>query len=303
MQSEKRDPDVKQALSDGQVEIQLMRTHLQSAAATSNKDLFSPLFRLFHSLNTSAKFLGSQKMQLVSEKALENLSTKNPQQNFSELEVRTLDKFLSISFDIISGHDVDVSNELTSLELRASAPPLVGLSLKSRVVIIDDEPEILEIISSQLTEHDFEVFSFSDPETALEQLDKIRPDVVLSDYQMPKKTGLDLLKDIKKTNQNLPVVFISGYLNTDVLVEILNLGAYGAIEKPFSLSRAISICTAAVKQYKSQRLLNQSMNHIVRYFGEIDSILREQGKEELRAQINSSIEELLRNREFLNRKI
>lgn len=303
MQSEKRDLGNKQALSDGQLEIQLMRRQLQSATATSDKSLFSSLFRLFHSLTTSAKFLGNQKMQLVSEMALEKLSTKQPQQDFSEIEMSALDKLLSISFDLISGLDVEVPNEINSIELSTPASPLVGLSVKSRVVIIDDEPEILEIIASELNEHNFEVFSFSDPEEALGQIDKIRPDVVISDYQMPKKTGLDLLKEIKKTNQSLPVVFISGYLNTDVLVEMLNLGAYGAIEKPFSLSKAISICTAAVKQYKSQRLLSQAMNHIVRYFGEVDSILRDQGKEELRAQINSSIEELLRHREFLNRKI
>lgn len=288
-------------MSDGQIEIQKMREALHSNKL-ENTELYSSLFRLFHSLGTASRLVGILKLQDLSDLVLERLSKRDPESSFVDTDIKNFDTLLSVAYDLISGVDADIPENFESISISHPAPALVGVSQKGRVMIIDDEPEILDIISSQLTDQKFEVFAFSDPDQALQKLHQIRPDVVLSDYQMPKKTGLDFLKEVKKTNQQLPVVFLSGYLNTDVLVEMLNLGAYGAIEKPMSPSRVISICSAAVKQYKSIKLLNQSMNHIVRYYSEIDSVLREQGKEDLRAQMNSSIEELLKHRESLHKK-
>ena len=116
--------------------------------------------------------------------------------------------------------------------------------VKKRVVIIDDEPDVLDYLSTALTNSGFEVFSASNSLEGLKMIKEHRPDLVCLDILMPGKTGISIFKEIKLDDEfkNIPVLIISG-LNKD---ELFNEKEYkeleppeGYIEKPIDLDNFI----------------------------------------------------------------
>jgi CheY-like chemotaxis protein len=115
-----------------------------------------------------------------------------------------------------------------------------------KILIVDDEPDLLEIISSEFDLLGANVYQANSVEKAILVLNNTSIDIVISDVRMPNKTGIDLLKFIKNKNIHSPLtILISGY--TDVTMQdIYQLGAEGFLAKPFKLEDLI---------YSTSRLL------------------------------------------------
>ena len=103
---------------------------------------------------------------------------------------------------------------------------------RKRVLIVDDEPLILEVLS----EH----FKASyDIETALNGADALgavlreRPDVVLLDINMPRMNGVEVLKDIKQIDESIAVIMVTANEQVALAAEALKSGAFGYVPKPF----------------------------------------------------------------------
>ncbi|WP_022851547.1 response regulator [Limisalsivibrio acetivorans] len=82
---------------------------------------------------------------------------------------------------------------------------------KAKVLLVDDDRGIIQFYSELLTSNDYEVSVAMDGEQALEELSKELPDLVLLDVNMPGKSGLDILKEIKIKNEQLPVFLLTAY--------------------------------------------------------------------------------------------
>lgn len=116
----------------------------------------------------------------------------------------------------------------------------------SLVYVVDDEPELLDILDSELVSAGFEVMSFSDPSKVLTAVQSRVPDLVISDLKMPGVTGLDLLREVKKICPDTPFILLSGYLTAENLIEAVgNCVDYG-IEKPFDMERVVELSLEAV---------------------------------------------------------
>lgn len=116
------------------------------------------------------------------------------------------------------------------------------------ILIVDDEPLILEVVSDLFSAYQFRVDTASSGNQAWEMIQKNHYDLVLSDVRMPDGDGIDLVKRIKAKNASKPsVLFMSGF--SDLMnEEIYHIGAEGKFVKPFdnnAVRQAIELCLLA----------------------------------------------------------
>jgi len=107
------------------------------------------------------------------------------------------------------------------------------------ILIVDDEPSIVQSLSGLLTDEGFEVTTASNGYEALQQVEANAPDLVLLDIWMPGIDGLETLKEIKKSQAQTQVIMITGHGTIETAVQATKLGAFDFIEKPLSIDKVI----------------------------------------------------------------
>lgn len=105
----------------------------------------------------------------------------------------------------------------------------------SKIVVIDDEPAMVEVISTLCRENSHQVNPFNSAERALEELAGIAPQVVIADIKMEKVTGFDVLQHVRRTLPQTAVILITAYASVEKAVEAMKLGAYDFVTKPFKI--------------------------------------------------------------------
>jgi len=101
------------------------------------------------------------------------------------------------------------------------------------VIIVDDDPYVLESVAMLLTVSGFEVRPFSNGFDALAELRQSPPDVVLTDVNMPHITGIELLERIHESDREIPVILMTAYAELEMAVSAIKKGAFDFIIKPF----------------------------------------------------------------------
>jgi two-component system nitrogen regulation response regulator NtrX len=107
------------------------------------------------------------------------------------------------------------------------------------ILIVDDEPSILQSLSGLLSDEGFGVITAATGYEALKIIDVESPDLVLLDIWMPGIDGIETLKEIKKVNPHIQVIIISGHGTIETAVKATKLGAFDLIEKPLSIDKII----------------------------------------------------------------
>jgi two-component system nitrogen regulation response regulator NtrX len=107
------------------------------------------------------------------------------------------------------------------------------------ILVVDDEPSILQTLSGLLIDEGFEVQTGQNGYEALKRIESDPPDLVLLDIWMPGIDGIETLKEIRKDHPHLPVIIITGHGSIETAVRATKLGAYDLIEKPLSIDRVI----------------------------------------------------------------
>lgn len=107
------------------------------------------------------------------------------------------------------------------------------------ILVVDDEPSILQSLSGILTDEGFEVFTASNGYEALKHIEAESPDLVLLDIWMPGLDGIETLKEIKQTNPHIQVIIITGHGTIETAVKATKIGAFDLIEKPLSIDKMI----------------------------------------------------------------
>jgi DNA-binding NtrC family response regulator len=129
------------------------------------------------------------------------------------------------------------------------------------VLVVDDEPGIHRAIR-QLLKSDFSVYDAISGEEGLDKADDISPDLILLDLQMPSMSGMEVLKKLKESDQDIPVVIFTGYGSIDSAVRAIKLGAVDYIEKPFDNRNLTRTIKEILKGRKSFRKLSKCQNII-----------------------------------------
>lgn len=104
--------------------------------------------------------------------------------------------------------------------------------MSTKILVIDDEPVIRQVFQFYLEDSDFDVITAEDGEKGLEMFHEHLPQIVLTDLRMPKTDGLEVLKQIREFDVDLPVIVISGANRLDDAVQALRLGAWDYLIKP-----------------------------------------------------------------------
>jgi two-component system response regulator PilR (NtrC family) len=117
-----------------------------------------------------------------------------------------------------------------------------------RLLIIDDEQSMLDLLSLLFEEEGFDVTTASSVSQAREQLGGITPDLVLCDILMPDGSGLDVLQEIKSGPNAPPVLMMTAYPSTRSAIEAMKLGAYDYIAKPFHTDEVKLLAAKALEK-------------------------------------------------------
>ena len=119
---------------------------------------------------------------------------------------------------------------------------------KARVLIVDDEKSMRDLLSITLEKEGYDVASATGGEAAIEMLHRDSVDVVITDLRMPKVDGLQVLRAAKEISPDTTVIMITAVASTESAVEAMKLGAYDYITKPFKLDEVNLIVRNALER-------------------------------------------------------
>jgi two-component system alkaline phosphatase synthesis response regulator PhoP len=119
-----------------------------------------------------------------------------------------------------------------------------------RILIADDEPDILEIVGYNLTKEGYEVFTAKDGNEAIEQAKKLNPDLIILDIMMPKKTGTEVCAILRTqpTFEKTLIIFLTALSDEASQIKGLEIGADDYVNKPISPKVLISRVNALFRR-------------------------------------------------------
>ncbi|MBU1626740.1 response regulator [bacterium] len=126
----------------------------------------------------------------------------------------------------------------------------------NKILIIDDEIEILEVLSLILSKENYEVFTSSDGESSMDLLRNNNIDLVLCDLNLGEESGISILKSVKIFNPDIHFIMITGFGSIDTAVEAMKYGAFDFIEKPV---RRHNIIKVVEKAFQNISLLRENL--------------------------------------------
>ncbi len=101
-------------------------------------------------------------------------------------------------------------------------------------LIIDDDIEVMELLSSFLEQNGLDVVKSFTAEDGMKKFQTHHPEVTFLDIMLPDKSGLNLLKEMKKCNKNAPVIMVTGFKDAENVVTAFREGAFDCLLKPFN---------------------------------------------------------------------
>jgi CheY-like chemotaxis protein len=138
------------------------------------------------------------------------------------------------------------------------------LTLKLRILIVDDDKKLLSLLESLLLEENHEVITCHTGLEAMKKCREKRFDLLISDLMMPGASGIEVLKESRKTQPDCLVIIITGYASLETAVEAIREGAYDYITKPFKLEELKIVVNNAREKIglirENRRLLEELQN-------------------------------------------
>ena len=136
--------------------------------------------------------------------------------------------------------------------------------MTKEILVIDDNSDIRQLISSILKDQGFTVRQAANFDQALLEINKKLPDIAIIDVKLDKgdNDGIELLGYLKKIDDDVPVIMISGHANVQMAVDSLKLGAFEFIQKPFSSERLLNFLNRAIENVdlkKEKRALESKL--------------------------------------------
>ncbi|MFZ0389137.1 MAG: sigma-54 dependent transcriptional regulator [Calditrichia bacterium] len=118
---------------------------------------------------------------------------------------------------------------------------------------MDDDINLSKVLAHQLRRHDYDVFTAPDGKKGLEIFHQKKPEVVLSDIQMPGLSGIDVLRAVRKESSDTIIILITAYGSVENAVEACRLGADDYITKPFGQEQLLFVMEKALQLRRLQQ--------------------------------------------------
>jgi two-component system KDP operon response regulator KdpE len=123
----------------------------------------------------------------------------------------------------------------------------MNMEITKRILVVDDEPQILRTLRKSLAINQFDVRTASDGESAMDLFRDWSPDLIITDLSMPLMNGLDLCRAIRKLSQ-VPIIVLSVKGEEKIKIEALDIGADDYITKPFSIDELLARIRATMRR-------------------------------------------------------
>jgi len=115
--------------------------------------------------------------------------------------------------------------------------------MKKKILIVDDTPAVVRLLSERLKHEGYEIYSANDGLLGIKRAKEVNPDVILLDLQMPAGGGVHTFEKLKASvyTSAIPVIFITGIQQKEVKQLIMEMGADGFIPKPINFSELLKM--------------------------------------------------------------
>ncbi len=148
-----------------------------------------------------------------------------------------------------------------------------------KVWIADDDEAIRVVLEESLSSSGFKTRTFSSGEELIKELENTKPDLVITDVQMPGMLGYDILKHINNNFEDLPVIVMTAFADMQAAIESFGGGAFEYIPKPFDLEEAIEIINRALEaKPKTKGLKKDTKLDIIGESSAMQEVFRSIGK-------------------------
>lgn len=150
--------------------------------------------------------------------------------------------------------------------------------MENKILLVDDEPDIREVLNLSLSDLGYDVFEAENGESALDIFKEIHPPIVLTDIKMPHMDGIELLQKVKYENPDTEVIMITGHGDMDLAIRSLKHEATDFITKPINVE-ALEI---ALRRARDRIITRQKLKE---YTENLETLVRE--KSELQSHLSS----------------
>lgn len=117
---------------------------------------------------------------------------------------------------------------------------------RPRILVVDDEASIRDLLSKTLALADYDVDVAPDGRSAIERLRMLAYDLLITDLKMPGMDGLGVIREARRLRADLPVIIITGFSTEASAIEAANLGVAGYLTKPFRVPRVLAVAAKAL---------------------------------------------------------
>jgi excisionase family DNA binding protein len=117
---------------------------------------------------------------------------------------------------------------------------------RPRVLVVDDEASIRDLLSKTLALADYDVDLAFDGRSAIERLRLMPYDLLITDLKMPGVDGLGVIREARRMKPDIPVIIIKGFSTEASAIEAVNLGVAGYLTKPFRVPRVLAVAAKAL---------------------------------------------------------
>jgi putative two-component system response regulator len=154
------------------------------------------------------------------------------------------------------------------------------------ILVVDDDPGILDYITLLLASHNYSVISCKSADTVLATLQDNTVAIVVTDIQMPDVSGIELLTEIHKYNPEMPIILMTGYAELDMAIEAIEKGAFQFITKPFqsetllrAVEKAVRYCTLVERENTYKTMLENTVLQKTRELADVAIIANKMSAE------------------------
>jgi two-component system response regulator AtoC len=144
--------------------------------------------------------------------------------------------------------------------------------IKARILVVDDEPNIAEVVRSTLISTGYEVEATSKPTDAEALLEQQEFDLVLTDLKMDPVDGLEILRRTKEKDPHVPVIIITAFATVETAIEAMKAGAFDYILKPFKLSE-LKIVVRKALEYRATLVENDQLKEMLKTKFDMSNII------------------------------
>jgi len=125
--------------------------------------------------------------------------------------------------------------------------------MADKILVVDDQASNRNILRQELTHRGYAVETANDGPEALGKVESSRPDLMIVDYMMPNMSGLEVLKELRNRENDVPVVMITAYGTVERAVQAMKEGAYDFITKPFEPDHIAIVLQKALERQRLKR--------------------------------------------------